>query len=201
MAVVPIDKLIPHPKNPRIDLKPGMPMYDKLAKSIEEHSYIDPIIWNETTGHIIAGHQRLQVMKDLSELDGESLEKVKVIVVNLPEEKELTFMVADNKITGIWDQEKLASLMKELEETDTDLALTGFDDFEIQALIGDISPETYSDEGMEDYVENAEGQLKSYNVILSCMNEDEQAWVKQLIHEEDRLKRGYKVSELMERIS
>lgn len=154
LVKVPIEKLVPHPKNPRIDLKPGMPMYEKLYRSIKEHTYIDPIIWNQTTGYIIAGHQRFQVLKDIAEEEGITLTSVPVIAVRLPEDKELTFLVGDNKITGVWDQEKLKQIMSEIPEDE--LALTGFDDFEIQSLldtdIGEIDSDFIdtTDEGPKD---------------------------------------------------
>lgn len=194
---VSVDKLVPNPKNPRIDLKPGMPLYEKLKKSIMEFDYIDPIIWNKQTGYVVSGHQRLQVMKDVAQENGTELKEVDVIVVDMPESKQDAFMIAVNKITGLWDQEKLTALFKELEEED--LEFTGFDEFEIMSLVDDVEPEEYSDEGMGDYIDNSEGQLKAYNVILSCLSEEEQEWVKTLLKEDARLKRGYKVSELMER--
>ena len=41
------------------------PAYEKLKKSILEFDYIDPLIWNERTGRVVGGHQRLKVLKDL----------------------------------------------------------------------------------------------------------------------------------------
>ena len=199
METVPVEKLVPNPKNPRIDLKPGMPLYEKLKKSLNEFDYLDPIIWNKRTGLLVSGHQRLQVMKDLASENNTELKEVDVIVIDMPESKADAYMVAVNKITGLWDQEKLSALFKELEEED--LALTGFDEFEIMSLIDDVEPETYTEDEMEEYIDNSESQLKAYNVILSCKTEEEQEWVKNLIKEDGRLKRGYKVDELMERFA
>ena len=36
--------------NPRKDLKPGDPEYEKLRRSIEEFGYVEPEIWNRRTG-------------------------------------------------------------------------------------------------------------------------------------------------------
>lgn len=192
-----VEKILPNPKNPRISLRPGMPLYEKLRSSIEHFDYVDPIIWNKRTGMIVSGHQRFQVMKDVAEANGEPLTKVDVMEVDMPENEQDAFMVAVNKITGLWDTEKLEALFRELSEED--LSYTGYDEFEIQALLGDAEPETYSEEGFEEYIHNAEDQLKAYNVVLSCANEEEQNWVKALLKETDRLKRGYRVSDVMER--
>lgn len=57
-----ITKLNPAEYNPRKDLKPGDKEYDKLKRSIEEFGYVEPIIWNNRTGRIVGGHQRLKVL-------------------------------------------------------------------------------------------------------------------------------------------
>lgn len=158
-----IEKLKPHPSNPRIDLKPGMPLYEKLKQSILHHDYIDPIIWNKRTGHIIAGHQRFQVIKDIAEEDGVELKEIPVVVVDKSENEEKTFLVSDNKITGLWDSEKLEALFKELDEED--LAYTGFDDFEIASLIG-----AGEDDLLNDFFEGGEGgdDAPKKNRMITC---------------------------------
>ena len=135
-----VEEVKPNPKNPRIDLRPGMPLYEKLKDSIEKFEYVDPIIWNKTTGMIVSGHQRFQVMKDIAEAKGEKFDTVDVMQVEMTEAEQNTFMVAVNKITGLWDTEKLKALFQELSEED--LSYTGYDDFEIQALLGDTDTES-----------------------------------------------------------
>ena len=57
-------QLIPAEYNPRKDLKPGDPEYEKLKRSLEEFGYVEPIIVNYDMT-VIGGHQRLTVLKDL----------------------------------------------------------------------------------------------------------------------------------------
>ena len=59
-----VSKLIPADYNPRKDLRPGDPEYEKLKRSLEEFGYVEPVIWNKTTGHVVGGHQRLKVLMD-----------------------------------------------------------------------------------------------------------------------------------------
>lgn len=54
--------LHPADYNPRKDLAPGDKQYEKLARSIETFGYVEPIVWNRTTGNIVGGHQRLKVL-------------------------------------------------------------------------------------------------------------------------------------------
>ena len=58
-------ELLPAEYNPRKDLKPGDPEYEKLKRSIEQFGYVEPVIWNKTTGRIVGGHQRLMVLMDM----------------------------------------------------------------------------------------------------------------------------------------
>lgn len=128
-----VDKLNPVMYNPRKDLKPGDPEYDKLLRSIEEFGYIDPIIWNEQTGNIVGGHQRLKI------LIANGYKEVDVSVVSLDADREKALNIALNKISGDWDEEKLAKLLKELSDSNIDVEITGFDMDEVEELINEYN--------------------------------------------------------------
>jgi DNA modification methylase len=133
IETVSIEKLKPAGYNPRQDLKPGDPAYEKLVRSIEEHGYVQPLVWNKTTGNLVGGHQRLKVLiaQGFTELD--------VVVVELTPEKEKALNLALNKIQGDWDDLKLAKLLDELITLpEFDLALTGFDLPEAQEIIDEV---------------------------------------------------------------
>lgn len=115
--------------NPRVELKPGDPEYEKLKKSIVEFGCVDPIIYNERTGNVVGGHQRLNVMRDLG------IEEVEVSVVDLPLEKEKALNLALNKISGQWDMPKLKDLLEELNIGEFDIEVTGFDAEEIEDMM------------------------------------------------------------------
>ena len=76
-----ISKLNPAKYNPRVELKPGDAEYEKLKRSIKEFGYVELIVWNEKTGNVISGHQRLNVLKDLGD------KRIECIVVNLDDKK------------------------------------------------------------------------------------------------------------------
>ena len=58
-----IERLKPAAYNPRKDLKPGDPAYEKIKRSMTDFGYVDPVIWNEVSGNIVGGHQRYKVLK------------------------------------------------------------------------------------------------------------------------------------------
>ena len=91
-----VGKLAPADYNPRKDLKPGDPEYEKLKRSLSEFGYVEPVIWNKTTGHVVGGHQRLKVLIDTG------VTEVECVIVEMSEEKEKALNVALNKISGEW---------------------------------------------------------------------------------------------------
>ena len=130
--------------NPRRDLQPEDAEYQKLRRSIETFGYIEPIIWNERTGHVVGGHQRLKVLIE------QGREDIEAVVVDLAEKDEKILNVLLNKVKGRWDIGRLADLLQQLDETG-DMEVTGFEDWELQSLlmqydhIKDLMEEDFSD--------------------------------------------------------
>lgn len=129
---LPIVDLQPAPYNPRIALNPGTPAYRRLERSLNEFDLVQPIVWNERTGHIVAGHQRLEILKHQGDTE------VDAVVVDLPLEREKALNVALNnsQVGSDWDPAKLVELLDELQEIpDFDVSLTGFDPAELNDLL------------------------------------------------------------------
>ena len=128
-----VDQLLPADYNPRKDLRPGDPEFEKLKRSVEEFGYVEPIIWNQRTGIVVGGHQRLKVLQHLGYTE------VDCVVLDIDEQKEKALNVALNKISGDWDMPLLTALLKDLEESGFDATLTGFDVFEMSDMFDDQS--------------------------------------------------------------
>ena len=138
-----LEQLIPADYNPRKDLQPGDSEYEKIKRSLEEFGYVDPVIWNKTTGRVVGGHQRSKVLTSMGRTE------VECVVVELNEEKEKALNVALNKISGDWDKEKLAVLMTDLDVADFDVSLTGFDAAEIDDLFKDTLRDGVEDDDFD----------------------------------------------------
>ena len=126
--------------NPRKDLKPGDKEYEDLKLSMQTFGYVEQIVWNERTGNVVGGHQRLKVLKEAG------VTEVGVSVVNLDKNSEKALNIALNKIKGAWDDDKLSDLLKDLAAEDFDLGLTGFDKDELSDLLGVSAGEVTEDE-------------------------------------------------------
>lgn len=127
-----VDELHEAEYNPRLKLRPGMEAYERLRRSLDEFGLVQPIVWNERTGRVVGGHQRLTILKD------QGKEMVDVAVVSLDEsrEKALNVLLNNPKVGGDWDAEKLMDVMEELRELpDFDETLTGFNDEELRDLL------------------------------------------------------------------
>ena len=96
--------------NPRKNLKPEDIEYQQIKNSIDEFGFIQPIVWNERTGNIISGHQRVNILK------AEGYEEIDAVVVDFDEEKEKLANISMNKITGQWSVVKLRDLLEDLDK-------------------------------------------------------------------------------------
>ncbi|MDR1002426.1 MAG: ParB N-terminal domain-containing protein [Oscillospiraceae bacterium] len=125
---IPATRLNPAKYNPRVDLQPGDPMYEKLLQSVEEFGYVEPIIWNERTGNIVGGHQRFKILRQMG------LEEIDCVVIDLDEQREKALNIALNKIQGEFDVVKLAEVLKDLEANGVSFEITGFERPELDKL-------------------------------------------------------------------
>ena len=136
---LPLKDLKPAVYNPRKKLKKGDKEYEKIKQSLLKFGYVDPIIVNEDLT-LIGGHQRLTVLKDLD------YETAKCVIVDLPKEDEKALNIALNKITGQWDEALLADLLLDLQESDFNLDLTGFEPPEIDDILSNVHDKELSED-------------------------------------------------------
>jgi ParB-like chromosome segregation protein Spo0J len=125
-----VEALIPYARNPRTHAEAQIA---KIAASIVEYGWTNPILVDGDNG-IIAGHGRLAAARKLG------LDQVPVIeLAHLTCRAETRLVIADNRLAldAGWDEEMLALELAELSEAGYDLALTGFEDAEIEALLTD----------------------------------------------------------------
>ncbi len=142
---LPLADLRPAPYNPRKPLAPGSPGFRRLERSLREFELVQPLVWNRTTGHVVSGHQRLEILKQ------QGVTEVDVVVVELPLEKEKALNIAlNNQLVGSdWDPVKLIDVVRDLQDTpDLDVTLTGFDEQALRDLL--FTPaETLPDDAAE----------------------------------------------------
>ncbi len=149
-----LSELKRHPRNPK-DHDNGA-----IAKSIERFGYIAPILMDERTGYVVAGHGRIDTLVALKEQGKGAPARIDVrrkewyvpvvrgISFNSDHEVE-AYLVADNRLTtlGGWNEPDLAGLLQELANEDHALfEATGFDDADLQALLDELTPPIPADD-------------------------------------------------------
>lgn len=144
---VSFERINPAAYNPRKDLKPGDPEYEKLRKSLNHWGLVEPLVWNQKTSNLVGGHQRFKILKELG------FTEVEVVVVDLSPDEERALNIALNKITGDWDEAKLAQVILEIQErAQVDINLLGFDRDELDDVLSrysDLKPATGNDDDFD----------------------------------------------------
>lgn len=124
---VSITKLSPDKGNPRV-----MRRHEAAAlkASLAEWGAVEPAVVNRD-GTIIGGHQRVAAAKELG------WSEFPVVYVDLPKAKARLLNLALNRIDGAWDEDKLGTLLAELNSGPdvADLLLSGFDQAELTSIL------------------------------------------------------------------
>lgn len=176
-TIMKLSDITPAGYNPRVVLKPGDEEWSALSNSLERFGLVEPLIVNTTTGLLVSGHQRLNVLKS------KGVEEAEVVLVELDEEKEKLLNIALNKIDGDWDFLKLEAVFDEISAED--IKYTGFSADELQELFEVEAPE-FEDDGVEDGGDQKkpekgeeEPAQKDFNIFLSFpTKEDAEQWLK-----------------------
>jgi DNA modification methylase len=130
----PLDRLRPYVRNPRTHSDEQVA---QIAASIVEFGWTNPVLV-ASDGTVIAGHCRLEAARRLG------LDAVPVVVLDhLSEAQRRAYVIADNKLAlnAGWNEELLAAELHALNGDGFDLALTGFDEAELDQLMAPLGDE------------------------------------------------------------
>ena len=131
IMMLPISALKLADYNPRKKLNPHHREYRELRKSIKELGFAESVVVNKDMT-VIGGHQRISVAQELGYTE------LPCTVVDLTKQQEKALNIALNKISGIWDEDKLAELISELDDDLFDLSTIGFEAPEVDDLFNRI---------------------------------------------------------------
>ncbi len=125
---VPTDELAEKaaPYNPRTISDHDL---EALQRSLRFFGTVEPVVVNRRSDRIVGGHQRVKAAQ------AEGIEVLPVVYVDLDDPSEKQLNLALNRISGEFDLEKLAELLKDLEAQGADLDLTGFTQVEIDEIL------------------------------------------------------------------
>lgn len=124
-----IDQLVPYARNARTHSKDQIL---QLRASMREFGFLNPVIVDKDF-NIIAGHGRIMAAKE------EGITEVPcVFVEHLSEAQKRAYIIADNRLalSAGWDAEMLSVEIEDLQGSNFDLSLLGFDEAELHKLMG-----------------------------------------------------------------
>lgn len=81
----------------------------RLKRAIKENGLVSALTWNERTGNLVGGHQRLE---QLDVLEGSKDYELTVCVIDVDEREEakLNVQLNNQSMQGDWDLDKLAQM-------------------------------------------------------------------------------------------
>jgi hypothetical protein len=182
--LVPLDDLIALERNPK-DHDIG-----EITESIDRFGFLERVLVNELTGHILAGHGRIDTLKIMRH---RGLEPPEGIVLNsaeewivpadytrIPEDEEEAVAIALNRLTerGGWNEDSLYSVLSDLAlQGEHMLNGIGYDLQDVDELRERLMPpdESFLDGyGEEDGSMSDDELSDQWLVLVECMDEHEQ---------------------------
>ena len=127
--IVSVDKLRPHPKNPR------QGDVGAIHVSIEANGFYGSVIAQKSTGHILAGNHRFLAAKHAN------AEQVPVTWVDVSDEEAVRILLADNRTNDLatYNDDALAELLQDLLRDTGTVDGTGYDLDALDELMRDLN--------------------------------------------------------------
>jgi len=152
--LIPIHKLLEHPKNPN---KHPQEQVERLAKIIDYQGMRSPIVVSRLSGFITKGHGRLAALKSLG------WESAPIDYQEYQDEaQEYADIVADNAIgKDTWATLDLSQINLDIQDLgpELDIDMLGLKDFEVEPL-DRMDMEDYSDKNKEIDIDNFGNDLQ-----------------------------------------
>lgn len=133
---------------------------NKLKAALKRNGLVAPIIWNERTGNIVGGHQRISIMDSLMGTKDYTLQ-VSKIDVDLAKEKELNVVLNNTAAMGSFDTDMLKDMF--MDETVT-LEGAGFTKTDFVQMFGDESLNNRSQD-LQEFAEHLSSISEKYTTV------------------------------------
>lgn len=110
-----------------------------LKANLKRIGLLGGIVWNEVTGNLVSGHQRVSIIDEVNKYNSDTKENdylIRVEVVRMDEktEKEQNIFMNNRSVQGEFDTEMLRDLLDGI-----DYNFAGLNDFDLSMLgIGDV---------------------------------------------------------------
>lgn len=140
---VTLTKLTPHPRNVR------QGDVGAISQSLTEHGQYRPIVVQRSTGQIIAGNHTYRAASSLG------WKQVAVNYLDVTDEQALRILLVDNRTNDLasYDDNALVELLTELAATEQTLTGTGYNEDDLDELLGTITNQPITNGNPDDIPE------------------------------------------------
>lgn len=172
---LPLDQVEKWPRNPKShDL-------GTLGDSMNRFGFVQPIVMDEGTKRLVAGHGRIETLARLKAQGAPPPDRVKVGVhgewlvpvlrgVEFENEQEAeAYLVADNRLVelGGWDDRMLSEILTDMKGRVNSFTGTGYDQAQLERMLADMQGkinEQFGDEEPEGFAD--ESQFKMHPIMI-----------------------------------
>jgi ParB-like chromosome segregation protein Spo0J len=167
------------------DKNPKKHAHDDISRSIGRFGYVEPVVLDERTGRLVAGHGRIQALRvaqkkgdappqGVEERDGTWLVPVLRGWSSRSDTEAQAYLVASNHLTtkGGWENGELVQLLQGLEQQAA-LEGTGYTSDDIAALLDGLADE--AEESSNKAPKSEHGPDNVFQVLVEVDGEDAQA--------------------------
>lgn len=157
------------PRNPKMHDK------EQIQKSIGRFGFVDPITVDEKSGHMVAGHGRLETLEAMKLSGQDPPERIKVAKdgdwlvpvirgVSFANSTEAeAYLIATNRLVEIggWDEKALTLILDDLRKSSYSLSGVGWDEKELDRMVAEVTQEPVRDDTPGDLADTfLEGSIK-----------------------------------------
>nr|DAT56273.1 MAG TPA: ParB protein [Caudoviricetes sp.] len=144
----------------------------RLKKGLKKFGLVQPLVWNETTGTLVSGHQRLSIMDETYKYpDNDYTLTVSVVHLSEKDEKILNVQLNNQDMMGEFDYDALRDMQFET----PDLDLLGFSDSGLDLVFGENGGEIGQLVSDSEEAEQAKDKLDEIKNERQQMNKQKDA--------------------------
>jgi len=140
-TVVELSTLAPAPYNPHDITESDI---HTVASSIREFGYLENIIVNRQTGHIVAGHTRILALREAG------FERAEVVFIDVDEVREKRLNIILNH-QAIYDPMKMGDLLRDLEQEGVNIDSLGLNERDLDKWIKSREIDIDDEEDQDDW--------------------------------------------------
>ena len=148
----------------------------QIYQSIKRFGFTQPIMMNENTGKLLAGHGRLQTLQQMKQAGEKTPNRIKEkddewlvpVLKGIKFEDEMeakAYLIADNRLTelGGWNTGELVETLQDLIEGGLDLDGVGYDFDDLESMVNQIDDTGIFD---VDVIPDADDEETSVKIVV-----------------------------------